>query len=171
MISHPSPKPIKTYPSCHSKLRFPKIGVLQVTMAFNTKSCLSIDLDDFWGVPYFKHVQTYGCVWKCCVPLNPMVLLIIIPMKNGYFIGNIPYFQTYGKKKHGGLFKIWGYPHILTNRPTSWGCIHPTELRNAATEPVGPAPAGPVGDLVMYSNGISNKIWQEIVYIGMNIEF
>ena len=22
--------------------------------------------------------------------LNPMVLLIIIPMKNGYFIGNIP---------------------------------------------------------------------------------
>ena len=28
------------------------------------------------------------------VPLNPMVLLIIIPMKNGYFIGNIPHFQT-----------------------------------------------------------------------------
>ena len=27
-------------------------------------------------------------------PLYPMVLLIIIPMKNGYFIGNIPYFQT-----------------------------------------------------------------------------
>ena len=24
------------------------------------------------------------------VPLNPMVLLVIIPMKNGYFIGNIP---------------------------------------------------------------------------------
>ena len=24
------------------------------------------------------------------VPLNPMVLLIIIPMKNGYFIGNMP---------------------------------------------------------------------------------
>ena len=24
------------------------------------------------------------------VPLHPMVLLIIIPMKNGYFIGNIP---------------------------------------------------------------------------------
>ena len=23
-------------------------------------------------------------------PLNPMVLLIIIPMKNGYFSGNIP---------------------------------------------------------------------------------
>ena len=31
----------------------------------------------------------FGCVWKCCVPLNPMVLLIIIPMKNGYFIGKI----------------------------------------------------------------------------------
>ena len=24
---------------------------------------------------------SYGCVWKCCVPLNPMVLLIIIPIK------------------------------------------------------------------------------------------
>ena len=23
----------------------------------------------------------WGCVWKCCVPLNPMVLLIIIPIK------------------------------------------------------------------------------------------
>ena len=31
----------------------------------------------------------YGCVWKCCVSLNPMVLLIIIPFLNGYFIGNI----------------------------------------------------------------------------------
>ena len=28
------------------------------------------------------------------VPLNPMVLLIIVPFLNGYFIGNIPYFQT-----------------------------------------------------------------------------
>ena len=35
-------------------------------------------------------------------PLYPMVLLIIIPMKNGYFIGNIPYFQTnpYGMSCH-----------------------------------------------------------------------
>ena len=23
----------------------------------------------------------YGCVWKCCVPLNPMVFMIIIPTK------------------------------------------------------------------------------------------
>ena len=37
---------------------------------------------------------SYGCVWKWLVPLNPMVLLIIIPFLNGYFIGNIPYFQT-----------------------------------------------------------------------------
>ena len=36
----------------------------------------------------------YGCVWKWLVPLNAMVLLIIIPCLNGYFIGNIPYFQT-----------------------------------------------------------------------------
>ena len=31
----------------------------------------------------------YGFVWKCCVPLNPMVLLIIIPTIHGYFIGGL----------------------------------------------------------------------------------
>ena len=39
-----------------------------------------------------------GFIWVClkmlCTPLYPMVLLIITPMKNGYFIGNIPHFQT-----------------------------------------------------------------------------
>ena len=33
-------------------------------------------------------------IWVClkmlCTPLYPMVFLIIIPMKNGYFIGGIP---------------------------------------------------------------------------------
>ena len=29
----------------------------------------------------WKWKKTFGCVWKCCVPLNPMVLLIIIPIK------------------------------------------------------------------------------------------
>ena len=42
-----------------------------------------------------KHVVEMNMgVSENSVPLNPMVLLIIIPMKNGYFIGNIPYFQT-----------------------------------------------------------------------------
>ena len=31
--------------------------------------------------PFINVFLTYGCVWKCCVPLNPMVLLIIIPIK------------------------------------------------------------------------------------------
>ena len=45
--------------------------------------------------PNFERIlSTFGFVWKCCVPLNPMVLLIIIPFLNGYFMGNIPYFQT-----------------------------------------------------------------------------
>ena len=33
---------------------------------------------------------TSGFVWKYAKPLHPMVFMIIIPMKNGYFIGNIP---------------------------------------------------------------------------------
>jgi len=44
-----------------------------------------------------KQIGTLHCymgVSENSVPLNPMVLLIIIPELNGYFIGNIPYFQT-----------------------------------------------------------------------------
>ena len=37
-----------------------------------------------------EHVHSEQGVSENSVPLNPMVLLIIIPMKNGYFIGNIP---------------------------------------------------------------------------------
>ena len=33
---------------------------------------------------YGDIMVTYGFVWKCCVPLHPMVLLIIIPFLNGY---------------------------------------------------------------------------------------
>ena len=38
------------------------------------------------------------------IPLNPMVLLIIIPMKNGYFIGNInPTFSDFPHTASGGI--------------------------------------------------------------------
>ena len=30
-------------------------------------------------ITYHPIIIPSGCVWKCCVPLNPMVLLIIIP--------------------------------------------------------------------------------------------
>ena len=36
-----------------------------------------------------------------------MVLLIIIPMKNGYFIGNIPYFQTNPFGHVGQPWHVW----------------------------------------------------------------
>ena len=60
---------------------------------------------DAWAMEFLWKIPSHlgclnGCVWKCCVPLNPMVLLIIIPMKNGYFIGNIPYFQTNPNREH-----------------------------------------------------------------------
>ena len=54
--------------------------------------------------PKGKGSNPLGCVWKCCVPLNPMVLLIIIPMKNGYFIGNIN--PTFSDKSTCG-FAFW----------------------------------------------------------------
>ena len=43
---------------------------------------------------FFSHLNLSLSENRVSTPLYPMVLLIIIPMKNGYFIGNIPYFQT-----------------------------------------------------------------------------
>ena len=40
------------------------------------------------------------------VPLNPMVLLIIIPIFNGYLFGNIAYFQT---NPYGLYGYIWPF--------------------------------------------------------------
>ena len=36
-----------------------------------------------------QSANTWVCLKMLCTPLYPMVLLIIIPIKNGYFIGNI----------------------------------------------------------------------------------
>ena len=46
-------------------------------------------LDNHNATPKCNIIPAYGYVWKCCVSLNLMVLLIIIPFLNGYFIGNI----------------------------------------------------------------------------------
>ena len=54
------------------------------------------------------------------VPLNPMVLLIIIPMKNGYFIGNInPTFSgpnPYGELNNKDAMWIMVLEHFLCDR-------------------------------------------------------
>ena len=51
-----------------------------------------------------------------CTPFYPMVLLIIIPFLNGYFIGNIPYFQTNPYWRMDFLIcKFWWFgddPHV-----------------------------------------------------------
>ena len=36
----------------------------------------------------------YGCVWKCCVARKTQWFCWSLSLLNGYFIGNIPYFQT-----------------------------------------------------------------------------
>ena len=53
--------------------------------------------------------DTWVCLKMLCTPLYPMVLLIIIPMKNGYFIGNIP--------------KIFRQTHIWFIWWHMWMCI------------------------------------------------
>jgi hypothetical protein len=50
-----------------------------------------------------------------CTPKNPIVLLIIIPQKNGYFIGNIPYFQT---NPYTILRWYWGGQEVNKQRLT-----------------------------------------------------
>ena len=65
-------------------------------------------------------------IWVClkmlCTPLYPMVLLIIIPMKNGYFIGKYweytqhfqtnPYVQNRGRGVHQN-----GKSHVENDQP------------------------------------------------------
>ena len=63
---------------------------------------IPMDLYSFRYIRYMIH----GCVWKCRAPLNPMVLLIIIPFLNGYFIGNIPYFQTNPHPSHNLIHQM-----------------------------------------------------------------
>ena len=58
-------------------------------------------------------VARNGFVWKCCVPLHPMVLLIIVPTIHGYFIGGInPTFSDKPKSfsqslPFQGEFPVW----------------------------------------------------------------
>ena len=63
------------------------------------------------------------------VPLNPMVLLIIIPMKNGYFIGNIN--PTCSDKPICGIYPSsncrvnYHSAVFLGSSPSPW-LLHPT---------------------------------------------
>ena len=64
-----------------------------------------------------------------------------------------------------------GVAHILTNFSQPAG-DEPIQLSFATLQRSRLAlRLDPSRWLVMYSKGISNKIWQKIVYIGMNIEF
>ena len=53
-------------------------------------------------------------IWVClkmlCTPLYPMVFLIIIPMKNGYFVGNIN--PTFSDKPIWPVYKFRCQTHI-----------------------------------------------------------
>ena len=67
---------------------------LNVVQALVQLFCTDIEPLQF-DFPFFlyRFIRFFPHRWVClkmlCTPLNPMVLLIIIPMKNGYFIGNI----------------------------------------------------------------------------------
>ena len=67
----------------------------------------------------------FGCVWKCCVPLNPMVLLIIIPFLNGY---NWEYTLFSDKP-------IWGQWHWICECDLMWNLWQePSQAAQAATK-------------------------------------
>ena len=71
-------------------------------------------------------------IWVClkmsCTPLYPMVLLIIIPFLNGYFIGNIPYFQTNPNSEYVNLGRKMSQSWVLflctLSSFTWWWKIH-----------------------------------------------
>ena len=67
-------------------------------------------------------------------PLYPMVLLIIIRMKNGYFIGGIHHFQTYPNESSGTEIVHQEKPTlaILKRSVAQWRA--PTLLTASSTE-------------------------------------
>ena len=118
------------------------------------------EMPNIW--PFKKHTRARSdakcSIWVClkmvrCTPLYPMVLLIIIPMKNGYFIGNIPYFQT-GLADHYPYEKWlfhWEYiPNIFRSKPMllrflaqcwtrSWRCQRACWCRSCRIPVPGPS--------------------------------
>ena len=67
-----------------------KLKILEIFSAFSAK-------EELWGARF----RDMG-VSENSVPLFTQWLMIIIPFLNGYFIGNIPYFQTNPYGGHGG---------------------------------------------------------------------
>ena len=71
------------------------------------------------GCPHHVGSMLYlsPAIWVClkmlCTPKNPMVSDHEIPMKNGYFIGNIPYFQTYPFPKKSIWLNVPFAPRIV----------------------------------------------------------
>ena len=56
-------------------------------------------------------LRSLGCVWKCCVPLNPVVLLIIIPIKWlfhwEYTLFSDKPIWLYRTIRRGGGYTLW----------------------------------------------------------------
>ena len=79
--------------------------------------------------------ESATAMWVClkmlCTPKKPMVLLIIIPMKNGYFIGNIPHFQT---APCALVFGIYAWHQWVTQRNCT--LTFQTESRDAPSPPI-----------------------------------
>ena len=98
-----------------------------------------IALDD--DGPWFIWV----CLKMVSTPFYPMVLLIIIPFLNGYFIGNIPYFQTnpYVHFQKNCLWKATsGRPIPWSQPPLRRYQRHPSPQRSGRCNTTGCAKMG-----------------------------
>ena len=74
--------------SCQSRARFPARD--RVFWFHRLWEEICWEISGWFG--FQSHMGLSENVGK--TPKNPMVLLIMIPMKNCYFIGGIPHFQT-----------------------------------------------------------------------------
>ena len=151
---------------CKSNIMFALFGgsSLSFSMQLGLQFCRSLaELEGSLGISHHDPSRTVlggpdspafvlkpkptGCVWKCWEhPNYPMVLLIIIPMKNGYFIGNIPYFQTNPTESNWFQDSRWPITQeevrrSTVSRKTSWpwaDCAGSWQLYTLARMVVGP---------------------------------
>ena len=86
-----------------------------------------------------QRVFIWVCLKMLCTPKPSLVLLIIIPFLNGYFIGNIPYFQT-KPYNFEDLFSIffcmsWIFLNEVPAKSISIGIDWPLTLYWSGTSP------------------------------------
>ena len=101
-----------------------------------------------------KVIASTGCVWKCCVPQSTQWFCWSLSLLNGYFIGDIPYFQTHHENPtaltHSSVTSCRVRSKLSTSkRGKRWICWIPKAQNNGKAMH---------DDALLFCHGFSSKL-------------